>query len=246
MEKNSERVYNKDAVIFCRKIGEAFMPRRYAGGRKTKEMEKMRYLFQGDSITDAGRTNYEDPHNMGSGYPRLLEAELTMTEDCDVMNCGISGSRVVDLLARWKKDCLNLQPDVLTIFIGVNDVWHELGNHNGVAPELFEEVYRILLRETEKALPHVRTILMGAFVEHGPATDPDWEYFSREVGIRREITRRLAEEFHLGYVDLQQVFDGALKTFPAAHWTGDGVHPTAAGHELIAGAWKECMGLSGN
>ena len=203
----------------------------------------MRYLFQGDSITDAGRTDYTDPHNMGTGYPRLLEADLTLTEDCDVMNCGISGSRVVDLLARWKKDCLNLKPDVLTIFIGVNDVWHELGNQNGVAPGLFEEVYRILLRETREALPDTRVILMGAFVEHGPATDPDWEVFSREVGIRREITRKLAEEFQLGYVDLQRVFDEAQEVFPVSHWTGDGVHPTAAGHKLIARAWKACAGI---
>ena len=117
----------------------------------------MRYLFQGDSITDAGRANYEDPHSMGSGYPRLLEADLTFGQNCEVMNCGISGSRVVDLLARWKKDCLNLKPDVLTIFIGVNDVWHELGGRcNGVSPELFEDVYRILLREAQKALPGIR------------------------------------------------------------------------------------------
>ena len=201
----------------------------------------MRYLFQGDSITDAGRNNYEDPHNMGSGYPRLLEADLNMDEVNDVMNCGISGSRVVDLLARWKKDCLNLEPDVLTILIGVNDVWHELGSRNGVAAGLFEEVYRILLRETKKALPAVRIVLMGAFLLHGTATDQEWEVFNREVGMRREITRRLAEEFHLDYVDLQEAFEEAQKIFPAEHWAGDGVHPTAAGHELIARAWKKCV-----
>ena len=78
----------------------------------------MRYLFQGDSITDCGRAGYEDPQAMGSGFPRLLEAELTAgAEECVVMNCGISGSRVVDLLARWRKDCLNLKPDVLTILV---------------------------------------------------------------------------------------------------------------------------------
>lgn len=204
----------------------------------------MRYLFQGDSITDAGRANYEDPHSMGSGYPRLLEADLTFEQDCDVMNCGISGSRVVDLLARWKKDCLNLEPDVLTIFIGVNDVWHELGGRrNGVDPEVFEDVYRILLRETRKALPGIRMILMGTFVTHGAATDPEWEVFSKEVKARRDITRKLAEEFGLEYVDLQEVFDHAQKSMPAPHWTVDGVHPTGAGHKLIAQAWKNCTGL---
>lgn len=204
----------------------------------------MRYLFQGDSITDCGRGNYENPHAMGSGYPRLLEAELTAESDaCEVMNCGISGNRVSDLLARWKKDCLNLEPDVLTILIGVNDVWHELGNRNGVSTPLFEQVYRLLLKETVAVLPNVRIILMGAYVNHGTATDPEWDTFYNEVKARRDVTRKLAEEFGTQFVDLQQVFDEAEKTFPASHWTGDGVHPTAAGHWLIAKAWKEAAGV---
>ena len=204
----------------------------------------MRYLFQGDSITDCGRGDYENPHAMGCGYPRLLEAELTARDgDCDVMNCGISGNRVVDLLARWKKDCLNLKPDVLTILIGVNDVWHELGSQNGVAPALFEEVYRIVLRETFAVLPGIRIILMGTFVTHGTATDPEWETFYNEVKIRRDITRRMAQEFRLDYVDLQQVFDEAQEKQPAERWTIDGVHPTAAGHWLIAQAWKKAAGV---
>lgn len=204
----------------------------------------MRYLFQGDSITDWGRGNYEDPHATGCGYPRILEAELTAENgDCEVLNCGISGNRVVDLLARWKKDCLNLKPDVITILIGVNDVWHELGECNGVDTPLFEEVYRILLRETKAALPDARIVLMGAYVMHGPATDPEWETFNGEVGARREATRRLAEEFGTVYVDLQQVFDEAQKKFPASRWSGDGVHPTAAGHEIIARAWMEAVGV---
>ena len=204
----------------------------------------MKYLFQGDSITDCGRGDYENPYATGRGYPRLLEAELMARDgDCEVMNCGIGGNRVVDLLARWKKDCLNLKPDVITILIGVNDVWHELGNHNGVSVPLFEEVYRILLRETFAALPDARLILMGAYVIPGLGIVPEWETFTREVKARRDVTRRLAEEFHLDYVDLQEAFDEAQKRFPAAHWTGDGVHPTAAGHELIAQAWKKAMGL---
>lgn len=204
----------------------------------------MRYLFQGDSITDCGRGDYGNPYATGCGYPRLLEADLMAQDgDCEVMNCGISGNRVVDLLARWKRDCLNLKPDVITILIGVNDVWHEFGNHDGVSVLLFEEVYRILLRETFAALPQTRLILMGAYVMPGPATTPDWDVFSGEVAARREVTRKLAEEFGLIYVDLQQAFDEAQKKFPAQRWTGDGVHPTAAGHEVIAVAWKKAAGV---
>ena len=204
----------------------------------------MRYLFQGDSITDCGRGDYGNPYATGCGYPRLLEADLMAQDgDCEVMNCGIGGNRVVDLLARWKRDCLNLKPDVITILIGVNDVWHEFGNHDGVSVLLFEEVYRILLRETFAALPQTRLILMGAYVMPGPATTPDWDVFSGEVAARREVTRKLAEEFGLTYVDLQEAFDEAQKKFPAQRWTGDGVHPTAAGHEVIAVAWKKAAGV---
>ncbi|WP_300843729.1 SGNH/GDSL hydrolase family protein [uncultured Acetatifactor sp.] len=204
----------------------------------------MRYLFQGDSITDCGRGDYGNPYATGCGYPRLLEADLMAQDgDCEVMNCGISGNRVVDLLARWKRDCLNLKPDVITILIGVNDVWHEFGNHDGVSVLLFEEVYRILLRETFAALPQTRLILMGAYVMPGPATTPDWDVFSGEVAARREVTRKLAEEFGLTYVDLQEAFDEAQKKFPVQRWTGDGVHPTAAGHEVIAEAWKKAAGV---
>lgn len=200
----------------------------------------MRLLFQGDSITDAGREDYENPYAMGTGYPRLLEAELTFERDgYEIMNCGISGNRVVDLLARWKKDCLNLKPDVLTILVGVNDIWHEFLFGNGIRKEIFEQVYRILLKETLEMLPDVKIILMGAYVMHGADTDGNWEVFHEEVKARREITQALAEEFQLGYVDLQKAFDKAQERFPAGYWSKDGVHPTAAGHQLIARAWKE-------
>lgn len=200
----------------------------------------MRLLFQGDSITDAGREDYENPYAMGTGYPRLLEAELTFERDgYEIMNCGISGNRVVDLLARWKKDCLNLKPDVLTILVGVNDIWHEFLFGNGIRKEIFEQVYRILLKETLEMLPDIKIILMGAYVMHGPDTDGNWEVFHEEVKARREITQALAEEFQLGYVDLQKAFDKAQERFPAGYWSKDGVHPTAAGHQLIARAWKE-------
>lgn len=204
----------------------------------------MKYLFQGDSITDCGRGNHENPYSTGAGYVRFLEAELMSEDgDCEVMNCGVSGNRIVDLLARWKKDCLNLEPDVLTILIGVNDVWHELDKdkRKGTHAALYEEVYRILLREVFQNLPHTRVILMGSYLMHGPVTDPEWDVFDAEVKIRREIACKLAEEFQLSYVDLQAEFEEAQKKFPASRWSADGVHPTAAGHTVIARAWKKVL-----
>lgn len=203
----------------------------------------MRIVFQGDSITDSFRDNYESGTAMGSGYPRLIQADLCLIRsDIEVLNCGISGDRVTNLLARWKKDCVNLQPDVLSILIGVNDVWHELNHREGVDAELFEETYRVLLRYTRRMLPRAKLILLGAYLLHGTATDSEhWERFYAEVEHRNAITRQLASEFGTDFLNLQKIFDEACKKRPAEHWTQDGVHPTAAGHRLIANAWKDKM-----
>lgn len=199
----------------------------------------MRFLFQGDSVTDAGRRNHEDPHDLGAGYVRLLAGELTYAHpDYEILNTGIFSNRVPHLLARWKKDCLNLKPDVLTVMVGVNDG----GHYYGIREALFEEIYDILLRETKAALPHTRIILMGSYVMQGTATAGVWDIVSEGTAARREITRRLAGKYRTDYLDLQETFNEALKKLPPTHWTVDGVHPTPAGHKLIAEAWKQIYG----
>ena len=197
-------------------------------------------LFQGDSITDAGRTR-NDPQNLGPGYAGLIGAELDCTYPLEytVLNRGISGNRVTDLYARWKIDCLNLKPDILTILIGVNDVWHELNYQNGVEVEKYEKIYRMLLDETKAALPDLKIILMEPYLAKGTATEEKWDIFSREVEARRDVVRRLAKDYGLTLIPLQEIFDGAEKKAPAAWWTADGVHPTRAGHELIARNWMK-------
>lgn len=197
-------------------------------------------LFQGDSITDAGR-NFNDPNCLGPGYVGLVGAELEYEnpQDYKIYNRGISGNRVVDLYARWKIDCLNLKPDILTILIGVNDVWHEIDNHNGVDAEKFEKIYRMLIDETLQALPDIKIILMEPYVKKGPATEAHIDYFAAEVAKRQEAVRRIAADYGFMLVPLQSVFDEADEKAPTLWWTGDGVHPTRAGHEMIAKTWKQ-------
>lgn len=106
---------------------------------------------------------------MGSGYPCLIQADLCLNRtDIEVLNCGISGNRVTNLLARWN---INLRPDVISILIGVNDVWHEQSLQEGVDAEQFEETYRVLLRYTKRMLPETKLILLGAYLTHGTATE---------------------------------------------------------------------------
>ena len=103
-------------------------------------------LFQGDSVTDCGRTSSGDPDgNLGVGYPYFITARLwadRLGEEIETVNRGISGNRVVDLYARWKIDALNLNPDVLSILIGVNDTWHEFMYRNGVEVPRYVGFYR--------------------------------------------------------------------------------------------------------
>jgi len=200
----------------------------------------MRILFQGDSITDAGRARDNDV-NLGIGYPLLVKAQLGFEEagKYDIINRGIGGSRVVDLYARIKQDIINLRPDVLSILIGVNDVWHEVECRNGIDAEKFYRIYSMLIEEIKEALPHIRIILMEPFVLPGTATKENWEYFAGEVKKRALVTRRIAKEHGLELVLLQEKLDNAAKIAEADYWLRDGVHPTTAGHELLKRAWLE-------
>lgn len=117
----------------------------------------MNIVFIGDSITDVGRNAIAD--GLGQGYPLLVAARLGMQQPGEYRfdNKGISGSRIVNLYARIKTDVWNAAPDLVSILIGVNDVWHDVGDTpNGVEADRFEAVYRMLLQNTKKRLPNVR------------------------------------------------------------------------------------------
>ena len=199
----------------------------------------MKILFQGDSITDAGRNR--EQLCLGKGYPVMIGGELgahfpgKYTFD----NKGVSGNRIVDVYARIKVDCWNLEPDVISLLIGVNDVWHEFGNKNGVEPDRFEKVYRMLIEDTKAKLPNIKFMLMEPFVLPGRATEAAWEDFSGTVYQLAEIVQKLAKEYNLSFVPLQEKLNAACKLCPPEYWLGDGVHPTAAGHRLISDAWLE-------
>jgi Lysophospholipase L1 and related esterases len=195
-------------------------------------------LFQGDSITDVGR-NREQAFDLGKGYPMLAAAQLMFEkpEAYIVYNRGISGDRIVDVYARIKRDILNLRPDVLSVLIGINDVWHEIGSKNGVEAEKFERIYDMLLEEVQRALPNIRVMLLEPFVLKGTATIAAFETFEKETRLRAEAVRRLAEKHAAVFVPLQAAFDEKAKQTGAEIWAADGVHPTLIGHELIKREW---------
>lgn len=199
-------------------------------------------LFQGDSITDAGRSRTNDAE-MGYGYPTLVTAELSAEypEQFEFINKGISGNRVVDLYARIKSDFINIKPDYLTILIGVNDVWHEFQSRNGVDNDKYFEIYCKLIEEIKAMLPEVKIFILEPFVLKASATSDNYSVFRRETEMRAKSSKAVAEKYSLEFIPLQQMFDDAEKKAQASFWLADGVHPTAAGHRLIANKVSDAL-----
>lgn len=203
-------------------------------------------LFQGDSITDAGRDRQNDRVNKGYGYPTVVSSVLgaKYPGEYEFVNKGVGGNRIVDVYARIKTDILNLKPDYMSLLIGVNDVWHEVDWQNGIDNKKFDKLYRMLLDEIYEQLPNIKIMLLSPFVGKGRATvgaegnDLErYEYFVKNVAEKKELVRQIAKDYSLPFVDLQSAFDEGFKVMPDSYWLDDGVHPLAAGHGLIANEW---------
>jgi len=200
-------------------------------------------LFQGDSITDCRRTRTdstgEPAIGLGDGYVSMIAPRLWLEQpekDWRIFNRGISGNRVVDLYARWKIDCLNLKPGLLSILIGVNDTWHRFERNNGVEVPRYEEFYRRILQWTRQELPQTQFILLEPFVLPFGVVEPDWV---TEIDQRRAVVTKLAKDFDAVFVPLQETFREKCSLAPQEYWLIDGVHPTPAGHQLITEAWMQ-------
>ena len=203
-------------------------------------------VFQGDSITDAGRDKENQRANnsrsLGNGYVALASAHLLGQQPDEQWTChnrGISGNKVFQLAERWKEDCLDLSPDVLSILIGVNDFWHMQKHGYKGTVEVYEEDYRTLLDLTLSALPDVKLIIGEPFVVHGgTAIDDSWY---PGFDAYREAAQRVADHFDAVWIPYQTIFEDALEEAPVEYWCPDGVHPSLAGNNLMASAWLKAL-----
>ena len=198
-------------------------------------------LLQGDSITDAGRNKKKPEPNkqrsFGKGYAWMAAASLLIenpNSNLSFHNRGISGNKVHQLAQRWKKDCIALKPDILSILIGVNDFWHGLNGRYEGNVETFEVDYRSLLEDTLLALPKIRLIICEPFVLNCGVVTDEWFPQFREY---QAVVQKLALEFDAVFVDFQKLFDQAIEHASPEHWAGDGVHPTPHGASLMAHYW---------
>jgi len=198
-------------------------------------------LFQGDSITDAGRDKAayypNDAAGMGRGYVFQIVSSLLGQHPGNswrFYNRGISGNKVYQLSDRWDDDCLQLKPDVLSLLIGVNDFWHTLNNYQGTADSFRNDLIKLLER-TKKSLPNVVLIIGEPFaVQGGTAIDERWY---PEFPKYQQAVRDIAQQFKAVLIPYQEIFNAAIKEAPASYWCPDGVHPSMAGAYLMKEAW---------
>lgn len=199
-------------------------------------------LFQGDSITDCTYPR-QYPTELGNGYVTMTAGRITLDYPgkYQCFNRGVSGNRSIDMYARIKKDVLNLKPDILTVLIGVNDVWHEFESENGVSAPKYEMLLKLFLEEVRQELPECKIFLLEPFVLRGTANEAVFEAFRAEVLLRAAACKRVAEAFGLPFIPLQDKISALAAVTGNSYVLHDGVHPTAAGHCLIADTLYEAM-----
>ena len=197
--------------------------------KKLSLMDNPTILFQGDSITDSGR---KSNHNeaLGDGYVMMTSAWLSALHpeyNLKFYNRGIGGDRIRDLRHRWKKDCLDLKPNLVSILIGVNDV------HRKATPtESFKSDYKSILEQTQQSKCQI--VLLEPFLVH---SNGNFLELTEELNKKIEVLRELSREFETKLIPLNDIFMKACIKRVPSFWSLDGAHPTLAGHALIAQSW---------
>ena len=201
-------------------------------------------LFQGDSITDAARDRSitlpqsDEGLGLGRGYvlftASALKAAMPGTR-LKFHNRGVGGDKSWQLAQRWQVDCIDLKPDVLSILVGVNDTWHAQSFPNETVPiDKFNSIYRKLLDDALAGLPNLRIVLCEPFTL--PCGQVNEKWFP-EFDLRRRTVQQIAQDYNTVFVPFQTMFDQACEATAPEYWAADGVHPTIAGHMLMAQKW---------
>lgn len=198
----------------------------------------MKILFQGDSITDAGRDR-SDPHELGTGYP-LYAAKYIRSEhpdtDFELIDLGISGDQTINLVARLQADFIDIQPDLVSIHIGINDTWHRAETREWLDNETFEANYRKVLTEI-KEKTNAKILIIEQFL----LPVPDKEFFREDLNGKIDVTRRLAREFADCYIPLDGLMAKACVGCEPTHWSADGVHPNENGSDFIGRLYADAF-----
>ena len=207
-------------------------------------------LFIGDSVTDMGRSGDHGPGQvseglfdpLGKGYPTAVNGILNGFAPglhIHVINAGIGGNDVRDLKRRWQTDVLDIQPDWLSIMIGINDVWRQFDSPGQPCRWVLPEQYEALLEElVASTLPKVKGLVLMTpyFIEENPH-----DAMRARMDQYGAIVKAIATRHDTIFVDLQAAFLDALKHQYSGYWAWDRVHPNIPGAFVIAKAFLKAV-----
>ncbi|WP_066581874.1 SGNH/GDSL hydrolase family protein [Cellulomonas timonensis] len=201
-----------------------------------------RVLLTGDSITDWGRDR-SDASSLGTGYAMVV-ASLAGARRPDLgltfLNRGVGGDTSTMLRDRWQRDGLDLEPTVVSILIGINDTWRRFeGGGAPTSTDEYEDALRSILDSTREALG-ARIVLIEPFLT---PVKPEQHAWRSDLDPRIAVVRRMAAEYRATLVPADGLFAAAAVRTSPEQWCFDGVHPTAAGHGLLAQAWLDAVGV---
>ena len=222
-----------------------------------------RVVFIGDSITDgnwggnaptsAQRNQTDMNHIYGHSYMMLVASDIQSKRPNAghlFFNRGFSGHKLEDLEGRWKEDVLDLNPDVVSVLIGVNDMG---GYFRTKASERvpfdfagWKERYRALLMKVKERNPSVKFVLCTPFLAKEGSTGRLGDYDDRKAMVSRlaDIVRELCAETGATCVPFDSLFEGLIEKEPVpCYWIWDGVHPPPAGHRRMANLWEKKVKL---
>lgn len=210
-----------------------------------KPNEKL--LFIGDSVTDVGRARPVG-EGLGGALGQGYVAQVAAMLDCvypelavRVLNMGTSGNTVRDLDARWRTDVLDLEPDWVSIMIGINDVWRQFDSPTRHEQHVYLPEYRETLdRLVDTTQPNVSGIVLMTpyFIEPNP--DDTMRATMDEYGA---AVREIAQRYGTLFVDTQAAFNALLAHMHSANIAWDRVHPNQTGHMLLARGFLNVIGF---
>jgi lysophospholipase L1-like esterase len=201
-------------------------------------------VFIGDSITDAER-HRRAYGPLGFGYVHFVGNFLLAKYpqlNLSIINAGVGGDTILDLRDRWQRECLAHRPDVLSVLVGINDVWRLTMEpafaENAASPEQYEVTCDQLLSQA-KDLYHSRLVLMEPFM----FCRDQYNGVFRSLVPYVQAVHRLAVKHRAVLVPLQQYINRQIAEVPPQKWSDDMVHPSLWAHAWIAQRWLEATGL---
>ena len=219
--------------------------------------DELKIIFLGDSITEAGvydkevaiKYNGELIYPKHTGFITFLADSVT--EKTKLIGKGIGGDKVSDLLTRYKKDVIDLDPDIVFIYIGINDVWHKYDFGTGSDIDLYENGLRQIISEIQnigaKVVLCTPTVIGENYGDFTLANQYVEQYrdaetmksMNEDLDAFSDVVRKLASEYSTDLIDLRKVFisyisENNTTNKPSGILTYDGVHLNDMGNKLVA------------